>query len=359
MYINYPHQISTVSGVVIGTGGISVSYLDGIWSVDGAGVQGEETSISGIGGVESTKVGDTWYVDGTTLSGSLMRSLFGNRADVYLRRSDSTTISLEGLAGTNKQIWVMDSLVSIETTKTLVTNSVSEFVVSGTGVGTVVTGVNLASYTDFNYIDHGVHYLYLCNNNDCWNFSGYDRRNNLILSPDLPTEPGGYLSITGEGSNARHVGWCITGAGTMGADSYVASSFNTKSSLISLGGKRIGYTGATAWWNIVDCDSVDGTFEVNWRAVVPSGWLVEISIIGDVQSTMADVAVGYGEAQTVSSVFRSLPSSNRYYPVSLNNYTRVTSDTSAIFKSQMWIYGTYTGSVSNSWKPSIIINYHP
>jgi hypothetical protein len=169
---------------------------------------------------------------------------FERNADVQLTRTDSNTVTLAGIDGISKAIRVGDTIVDVSTSLTLDTDSASEFIISGTTSVSKSTALN--SYngngSDGNvYTAHGLHHLYICNAAACWEFASYDRRNKLILSPNAPTS--GYLAASGDGLNARHVGWLICGASrTLDNDLCVAGRFNSQPRSYSLAG----VTGDTA-----------------------------------------------------------------------------------------------------------------
>lgn len=155
-------------------------------------------------------------------------------ANVQLSIVDTSTFMLLGLAGTNRSITVNGETVVV-VIEEIETDSADHYIISGTTSVSLSTALD--SYTgngsDGNaYNAYGLHHVYVCNSNACWNFliSGsdyYDRRGSIILSPNGPTS-GGYLAATGDGTNARHVGWVIVGSDRLMAyDTYLASRFNS------------------------------------------------------------------------------------------------------------------------------------
>lgn len=135
-------------------------------------------------------------------------------ADVRLVRTDTNTTTLSGMPGTGKIIEVNGEAVDLSSDKTIDTDSASHFVITGTT--SVSKSTALDSYAGAgsdgnNYNAYGLHHVYVCNSNACWNFASYDRRGSIILSPSAPTADG-YLAASDHGANARHVGWVIVGS---------------------------------------------------------------------------------------------------------------------------------------------------
>lgn len=196
--------------------------------------------------------------------------------DVYLERSDSNTVSLGGVSGTSKLLWVADIAVDCSTPKTLDTDGAGEYVITGTT--TVAKGGALSTLTTNDYNNYGIHYLYLCNQNSCWEFSGYDRKGQLIISAESPTEAGGYLASSGDGANARHVGWVILDSSrTMIEDYYLASAFNQPITLMLLSGDcQTGHSsslgeGELSW---VDNETAGDPRNSDYL-LIPDGWTIQ------------------------------------------------------------------------------------
>lgn len=150
---------------------------------------------------------------------------FGTNFDGRLIRTSTSGIQLEGCGGSSKRAFVRDIVIDLSIPLTLTTNSSAEYIITGTT--TVTKGTALSSYSDNSYTNYGLHYIYLCNYWDCWNFSGYNRQGKLIISPSAPAESG-YLSDYGDGAGARQVGWIICNSSRLfDSDLCVASVFNS------------------------------------------------------------------------------------------------------------------------------------
>lgn len=151
--------------------------------------------------------------------------------NVMVTGSSTNYAYLVGVVGTDRSISVNGEVVQIDNASPpyIITDSVSHFVITGTT--TVSKSTDLNTYTgngsDGNaYNAYGLFHLYVCNSADCWNFESYDRRGSVIISPNIPTIDG-YLGASGDGLNARHVGWVFCNASRqIPNDLCIVSRFN-------------------------------------------------------------------------------------------------------------------------------------
>lgn len=161
-------------------------------------------------------------------------SYFGDNADVRLERKDADEVQLVPIR--QGYVEIAGEAIQVEATLTLETDAATSFIITGTNY--VQKSTALSTYTgtgsDGNaYNARGLFWIYLTNNHACWNFASYDRRKNLIVSPNAPVSSGayeGYLSATGYGRYARAVG-AISLNSSRQTDSAleVASLFNGRS----------------------------------------------------------------------------------------------------------------------------------
>lgn len=197
--------------------------------------------------------------------------VYGTNFDARLERADANTIQLVGVEGTSKRCWVRDIALPIYDALTLDTDSASEFIITGTT--TVAKGGALSSLTDNDYNNYGLHYVYLCNNNDCWMFDSYDRRGKLIISAEAPDEEGGYLSSYGDGANCRHVGWvALNSSRQFDSDLCLASMFNP----VVPNYRREGSTNSNVSMT-VGTEITSENCEI--RVIVPKDYLLKIDAI--------------------------------------------------------------------------------
>ena len=223
--------------------------------------------------------------------------VFGQDFDARLERVDANTIQLVGVPGTSKRCWVRDTVIPIYDPITLDTDSASEYII--TGSGTVAKGGALSALTDNDYNNYGLHYVYLCNDSACWNFSGYDRRRQLIISAGAPMEEGGYLSNYGDGANARHVGWvCLNSSRTFDGDYQIHSMFNSKISSLRLSGDG-SHSVTTQAWTYGDNTTAGGTIPLSAYVLIPRGW----KIIANVSCGIKVSAAAWGGYQLYSALF--------------------------------------------------------
>jgi len=194
-------------------------------------------------------------------------TVFGTNADIRLEMGAVNEIQLVGVAGTSKRIWVRDIAIPVYNTITLEPDSASEYIITGSGI--VTKGSALSGLSDNDYDDYGLHYVYFCNDNDCWNFDGYDRRRQLIISATPPIEEGGYLHDWGDGANARHVGWIALNSSRQFDDELgLASVFNPT---VEVG--RFGNTVAT-WVAMTEYQAHTEFNDMLAKIVIPKNWSI-------------------------------------------------------------------------------------
>lgn len=195
-------------------------------------------------------------------------TVFGTNADVRLEMTATSGVQFVGVPGTSKRIWVRDIAIPVYNTITLEPDSASEYVI--TGSGTVAKGGALSSLTDNDYNNYGLHYVYFCNDNDCWNFTDYDRRRQLIISATPPIEEGGYLHDWGDGANARHVGWiALNSSRRLEHALCIASMFN------DVPNTEFCPEGGSSWQDLTL--DIENTFGHGTRyALIPANWFITV-----------------------------------------------------------------------------------
>jgi hypothetical protein len=170
---------------------------------------------------------------------------FGPNADVRLERVDANTLSLTGVPGTNKQCFVQGTIIDLSTALTLNTDSASDYLVSESSGSVSMSSAALNMLTT-GYNDYSLLYLYVTDNNDCWNFSSpvtKDYRTSLLISDIAPVEHGGYMAASGDGRYARVVGMvCLDSSREMTNDLNVASVFNDLPVTVKLEGSSASWT---------------------------------------------------------------------------------------------------------------------
>lgn len=173
-------------------------------------------------------------------------------ADVRILWDSVTQISLNGLAGTSKRIYVNGEYVDISTPKT-VTTAVNKLAADGTDSGST-PGANETGY------------IYQSNSQASW------RASSLGLSTVAPAGDG-YLAASGNGSHWRHVGWYRTDAsGEFTGEQNVISAFNGR--VMTLGNSLTSGTFSP---------SVGDTFEdtgISESFLWPPGWSLNIDFTG-------------------------------------------------------------------------------
>jgi len=261
----------------------------------------------------------------------------GPLCDAVLERTDVNTVQLAGKSGTSKLVWVNGSSVDCSTTKTLDTDSESEYVITGTT--TVAKGTALNSYTGGNYNNYGLHYLYLCNNDACWNFSGYDRRNQLIMSAEAPTS-GGYLAASGDGVNARHVGWIILNSSRQMLEPYyLASTYNLPDTLMLLSGDLVAGT-STSESSVVYVDNdTEGSPRKSDYIIIPAGWaiavVVSVMVKNSLDNKMAYYRLYGDDGFSCGAGCQWISGADRYVGTGGGvNFKRYSSTTVVFFKTQ-------------------------
>lgn len=122
-----------------------------------------------------------------------------------------TAAVCKAMPATQGRVLVNTEQIDCSTSKVLVFDSSSDYLVSESGGSVSIGSTALGSLTT-GYNDHSLLYLYVTNSNSCWNFSSpstKDYRSSLIASDTAPTDEGGYMASSGDGANARHVGWFV------------------------------------------------------------------------------------------------------------------------------------------------------
>lgn len=209
-------------------------------------------------------------------------TVFGQNFDARLERIDANTIQLVGVEGSSKRCWVRDRAIPIYDPLTIDTDSASEYII--TGSGTVAKGGALSSLTDNDYNNYGLHYVYLCNDADCWNFTDYDRRRQLIISATPPIEEGGYLHDWGDGANARHVGWiALDSSRQFEGDHMLFSVFNDTVKVVHFSGDG-GSTTATTSWVWADNTVDGGGVPRNRNILIPRNRRFIITVHGPIRN---------------------------------------------------------------------------
>lgn len=265
---------------------------------------------------------------------------YGVNADVRLERTSTSGIQLVGVEGSSKHIWVYDTSIPVTTAKTLETNSAEHFVVSGTE--TVWKADSLATYVDNDYQNYGLHYVYLANDNSCWQFSGYDRRRQLFISPAAPTEEGGYLCASGNGMHARHVGWTITSGTYINNDLFVSSIFNSNVDVF--------YSKGTSDSSVSMPIESEIIVENCWtHCIIPKNWSLHINGRDYIRHQSSDAARillrinldGVTEAESVVWVMDD-NGVNLDYVSSDNISFSYKSDSTSVVKIDLAIYNSYS-----------------
>jgi len=165
---------------------------------------------------------------------------FGMNADVSLTRTSASGIQLAGVYGSSGRIFIRDVVIDCNNPLVIYTNSSNDYIITGTSV--VTKGGAFSTLTS-GYSDYSLLYVYLCNYSACWNFSGYNRQGQLIISSTAP-QNSGYMYDYGDGANARHVGWVtLNTSRQMDHNLSIASVFNPIPQTVQLIGTDAGWTG--------------------------------------------------------------------------------------------------------------------
>jgi hypothetical protein len=224
----------------------------------------------------------TWYtpvivtesVDADDLSSHLkgidnaLGASLASLADVRLVLDDVNIVSVYGVDGTTQSVMVGTILVPFTTPESITLDSASDFVITGTT--TVAKGTALDSYTDYDYTDYGIHYIYVCDTNDCWNFASYDRRGLIILSAIAPQD-NGYLAASGDGTHARCVGAVIVNSSReLESEFSVASVYNGWPPVAS-------FVGETDSWGAIT-EGTANSLSLTCNLVIPDGWFYAVDV---------------------------------------------------------------------------------
>lgn len=280
---------------------------------------------------------------------------FGMAADVRLERTDANTITLTGLPGSSKKLFVSfgNILSFIDSDLTLDTDSASDYLISESG-GSVSIGSTALSALTTGYNDYTILYLYATDNNDCWNFSSptvKDYRKALIISDNAPNEAGGWMATSGEGQYARHVGWVILNSSRQtGGAWYLASAFNQKQVNLELTGDKVDHTTAETDWDWTDNDTGSPT---NDYIMVPDGWMLDIILFASVNNETAGKLAGYAldidDVQAVQAAM-SCTEANEWYQVFGSDSLEASGDSAMLCQTQTGAksVGGSSGTVNTS-----------
>jgi hypothetical protein len=355
----------SLGGAVVGnsaftTSGTSVYHALGttnhyiVVTAAGAGYTSEEAAKIGTVWAELGTTSDTIYCTGgsdadglpffwmaTTSGGEPPQTFYGMSADVRLERASASGIDLVGVEGSSKYIWVRDLSVPVTTTKSLITNSPEHFVISGTT--SVWKADALDSYVDNDYTSYGIHYLYFCNDDACWEFSGYDRKRELIISPEAPVETGGYLAESGDGLNARHVGWVIANSSRqIDDDLCIASTFNQPVTIVK--------KSSSGGWQSLTLGTETDISGASERVLIPETWGVRTRAQLVVRNTSANPTnyyphIFYDDTEKVEgyeSYIGTAAGSKRYFTIHTWYEETASNDQSPLIK--LSVSGTGAGS---------------
>ncbi len=223
----------------------------------------------------------------------IWRRLMGSAADVQAQRTDANTITLAGMPGTSKLIWVYNTWVDLSAPLTIDTDGAGEYCVTGTTTVAKGDALNVCTTngSDGNaYNAYGLFHCYLANNAACWGLAGYDRRLKLIISPNAPTADG-YLAASGDGLNARYVtSFCCGSSRTMETVLCLVSYYNPYPRSYALNGVT-GWTALTPDSGMQDLPNS----ECQFHAVMLANSMASLYGICRVRNNDTDVASMYSQ----------------------------------------------------------------